>query len=238
MSVQVPLTVVSWLWSQAGGRATYTDREVGIWASMISRNLAMPHRLVCFTDMKNITKDVERIPLPEVPRVRSPHWPPRRPQCYRRVTAFDPAMADVLGPRFVSIDLDVVVTGCLDPLFDRDEDMVFNAGLSSKNCYNGSMWLHRTGTRPQVFSEFTPARAIEASSTYLGSDQAWFRYILGPDEPKWTSKDGVYQWLWLHRKSYIRTLPNDTRIVFFAGGQKPWDRNVEKAYRWIPAHYR
>jgi hypothetical protein len=48
----------------------------------------------------------------------------KNPSCYRRLRAFAPDIAATFGQRFVSIDLDCVITGDLRPLWNRSEDFV------------------------------------------------------------------------------------------------------------------
>jgi hypothetical protein len=147
---------------------------------------------------------------------------------------FDPDMKAVLGDRYVQLDLDTVITGDITPMLDRPEDLVINRalGVGGKG-YNGSAWLHTTGTYSSIYSEFDPDLAIEASKKgFIGSDQAWFRYHLGLGAvPTFGPEDGSYQY-----RSFRRTgdqLPEDARIVFFAGQQKPWDLD----HHWIKQHY-
>jgi hypothetical protein len=46
--------------------------------------------------------------------------------------------ADIFGERFVCMDLDCVIGGPLDPLFDRPEDLVLFKGTAPDRPYNGS----------------------------------------------------------------------------------------------------
>src|SRR5690606_10463870 len=105
-------------WSQPVGKTTYTRDHVLIWADMVRRNLSMPHRIACVTDLVDELPGVEIIAPPrEFEAVRIPTWGSGRPQCLRRLTMFAPDAAKVFGERFVCMDLDSIVGGPLDPLF-------------------------------------------------------------------------------------------------------------------------
>jgi hypothetical protein len=90
-------------------------------------------------------------------------------------------MAEIIGPRFVSLDLDVVVTGDLTPLFERTEDFVIWAWPFRGTLYNGTMWMMDAGARAKVWTEFDPATSPTKSrlAGFAGSDQAWMNYVRG-----------------------------------------------------------
>ena len=224
---------------------------------MVSRHLALPHRLVCVTNTpKGIDSSVEILPLPEV-KVSSSRWPSSKglPQCFRRLDLWRADAANVYGDRFVSMDLDCVVTGSLDPLFDRTDDVVMCQGKSGKVAYNGSMLLLKAGSRPEVYERINQREIDIATERYLGSDQAWIGYVLGPNEPVWTENDGVYRWSVRqfpapvkNRRNFAASRkalpdqeldpqpPQDMRVLFFMGGYKP--RDLKSAYPFIERHYR
>jgi hypothetical protein len=229
------LTVLCWLWHQPAGRAQYTGAHVNIWADMVRRNLSLPHRLMCVTDTPaGIDPSITIISAPtDFAGVRVPSWPEARPQCLRRLAMFSPGAGKMFGARFVCMDLDCVIAGPLDPLFDRGDDLVICQGTSSRRPYNGSMLMMTAGARPQVFEKFTPQGAAEASRHFVGSDQAWISHILGPSEKTWGPDDGVRWWSKLDRVS----VPT-ARAVFFPGQPKPWDLVENGVSEWVETHYR
>lgn len=227
-----PLRVLTWLWQQPSGRTSYQPWHVRVWAAMVRRHLSLPHTLAVVTDVPGDYGDVQVIAPPrDFEDVRIPTWGERMPQCLRRLAMFRPDAAEIFGAeRFVSMDLDCVISGPLDPLFDRDEDAVFYRGTTQSRPYNGSMTMLRAGCRPQVYTEFTPDRAVEAGQKYLGSDQAWVSYILGPGEAVWDARDGVHAW-------GSRRNVGDPRVTFFLQPEKPWDF-VAMGERFVMDHYR
>jgi hypothetical protein len=212
------LTVLSWLWSQPGGRVSYTAQHVNIWADMVRRYLSLPHRIACVTDLPDGIDPAIKIidPPQDFLGLAIPSWPPERPQCFRRLALFRPDAAAIFGERFVSMDLDCVIGDTLDPLFETDADFKINASQRMPQvAYNGAMLLMTAGVRPQVYERFNIDEMTAAGVKLIGSDQAWISHVLGAGEATWGAADGV---TW-----YGSGLPRQ-RILFFPGLPKPWDR--------------
>lgn len=227
------LTVLTWLWAQPGGRATYTAAHVNIWAAMVRRRLRMPHRIACVTDMPaGIDPSIAIIPPPrDFEDARIPTWGPDRPQCLRRLAMFRRDAGAIFGERFVCMDLDVAIGGPLDPLFDVPDDFRIFRGTTANRPYNGSMMLLTAGARPQVYEKFTLSGAVAAGRRYVGSDQAWISQTLR-GEATWGPEHGV---IWLNGR-----LPRDPAfsVVFFPGTTKPWQLVDTGQERWVLEHYR
>jgi hypothetical protein len=181
---------------------------------------------------EGIDPSIEIIPPPrDFEDVRVSTWGDDKPQCLRRLALFRPDAAKIFGPRFVSMDLDCVIGGSLDPLFDVADDFKIYAGSpNARRHYAGGMMLMTAGARPQVYKRFTPERATEAGRQYLGSDQAWISYVLPPGEATWGRADGVY-WESLRPDS-------NCRIMFTHGRPKPWEMVAEGKSSWVVEHYR
>lgn len=227
------ITILTWLWRQEKTRTLYTAEHVNTWAAMVRRNLSMPHRICCVTDMpEGIDLSVEVIVPPgEFLDITNPRWTNGRPQCYRRLAMFRRDAAGIFGERFVSMDLDAVIGGSLDPLFDRDDDLVLFKGTVRNRPYNGSMMMMTAGCRPAVYEDFNQEAALESGRLFCGSDQAWLMHKLGPNEKIWDERDGVY---WFGG-AYRRRHQPDPRILFFPGSLKPWD--VQKIDPFARQHY-
>ena len=230
------IRILTWLWRIPECRTQYRAEHVNTWAAMIRRNITMDHTIACVTDIpEGIDPSIEIIDLPrDFVDVRIPTWGERLPQCLRRLAMYRPDAADIFGERFVSMDLDCVIGGSLDPLFDVNDDIKLYKGTSRSRPYNGSMQLMTAGARSQVYTEFTPERAAEAGKKYLGSDQAWISHCLGAGEATWDLADGVAWWGARHQSP----IP-DRRIMFFPGHPKPWDCPWPDAdTQWVQRHYR
>lgn len=240
------LDVVCWKWRPDGPyRSTFTGHHVNVLRNMVRRHYQAPHRFSCITDdATGIDPDVRVLPLPNMlSEIRNPSFR-NGPSCYRRLFAFSHTARTFIGDRFVSLDLDVVITGDMRPVWDRPEDFVIwgdSLRSSEKHrgfWYNGSMWLLRAGTRREIWEEFdahkSPAEAHAAG--FKGSDQGWISYRLGKEEAIWTTADGVYSFR-SHLEKGARPLPTDARIVIFHGRHDPWDQRVQARSPWIKNHW-
>lgn len=131
-----PATVTCIKWGQKFP-AYYVNR---LYAG-VKRHMDRPFRFVCFTeDPKGIREEIEIFPLPKVPyeeaMVRA-MTTGRRRGAWRKVTIFQPGQA-MLSGSCLQLDLDVVVTKPLGPLFDYSPGKV---------CM-GRDWLERRRRRP------------------------------------------------------------------------------------------
>jgi hypothetical protein len=200
---------------------------------MVSRNLAMPHKLLCVTTETDLPPNVERIDPPGKFEDVQPKWGPTKPNCFRRLVMFKRNAQKTFGRRFVSMDLDCVVGGQLDPLFDRPEDLVLFRGTAPERPYNGSLMLIRAGCRPQVYERFDQDGADISGEKFVGSDQAWLAHCLGWGEKTWSERDGVFSYgpLWAQ-------MPGRARLLFFPGKIKPWTLAQIRLHPFVTENYR
>lgn len=239
------LSVVCWKWKPHDGyRSTFGPETVNVLRAMVARHYPHPHRFLCVTDdAEGIDPEVEIVPLwNDFAHLHNPHGHPRNPSCYRRLRAFHPEIGKVFGERFVSLDLDVVITGDLTPLWHRPEDFVIWGDTNPRTLFNASMYMLTAGARAKVWTDFDPLTSpMKAKAAgQFGSDQGWIGYVLGPGEAKWSRADGVYSYrneiAANHSKSGVGgRLPKDARIVFFHGHVDPWAAG--QALPWVREHY-
>jgi hypothetical protein len=163
------------------------------------------------------------------------------PGCLCRLRMFDPAWQGANGiedgDRIVCIDLDVVITGKLDPLFYRPEPFMILQGANAQNpCpYNGSVFMLRAGYRPDVWSDFSLDAAAKVPHDRFPDDQAWLAHKL-PNAIGWRagSQSGIFAFKkpgWPHGDS----LPADARMVVFPGWRDP---SKFAQLPWIKEHWR
>lgn len=232
------MTVICWKWTPIKGyRSAFGPETVNILRRMVARHYPQPHRFVCVTDdARGIDADIEVMPdFGDFANVPSPHGH-MNPSCYRRLRLFHPQAAEWFGDRFVSLDLDAVVTGDLSALWNRPEDFVVWGNTNRTTLYNGSMVLMTAGARPKVWTAFDPATSpnkAKASGSF-GSDQGWMSYCLGPGEAKWSTADGVYSFR--NDIQATKRLPENARIVMFHGRTDPWSP-VGQQMPWVRQWY-
>lgn len=147
------------------------------------------------------------------------------PGCFARLRTFDPAWQAAMdipaGGRIVSLDLDNVITGPLDGLFDRPEPFCILQGVNASNpCrYNGSLWMLRAGYRPDVWSDFSLEKAAGIPAFAFPDDQLWFAEKV-PGAGEFGPATGVYGFKkpgWPNGDA----LPENARIVAFFGHRDP-----------------
>lgn len=238
-----PITFVTFKWkpSVPDYRSTFLPEHVHTLKAMIERHYPEPHRFVCVTDDATGLAGLESLPLwTDHATLTSPAGR-HNPCCYRRLKLFAPDAGAVFGERLVCMDLDTVITGDLRPLFAGGEDFKIwgESDYPGAQWYNGSLWMLRTGSRPQVWTHFNPrVSPYEAHRVgKRGSDQAWFAYILGKREATWGRTDGVYSFRKHIKPTAGGALPADARIVNFHGHVDPWSYEAQR-YPWIQQHYR
>ncbi len=230
------ISVVCWLWAGTGNlsRREFLPEYVNVLGKLISRNLSIPHRFICVSDSsEGLASHVEWFETPpEAKRVgllQSPEGP-RFPSCYRRLWSFSKEAA-ALGETILVIDIDLVVVGNIDHLFDSTEDFVGwrpYRDWGAKLRFGGGIYRLRTGTRAHVWENFKGSESIKKAraANFRGSDQAWISYQLtkgNAEEAYWDRTTGLYS---VRDLNPALTLPRDARLVQFNGGVKPWQSPV------------
>lgn len=233
---------VTWKWSAPGYRSVFMGEHVNIVADMIGRQYRAPHEVICVT---NEPEGIDRTRVSIVPAwddfadLPPPHGVTQKnPSCYRRLRMFARDIGQVFGPRFCWTDLDNVFTGDLRPLVDGHEPIKMWGDTHPTTFYNGGFGVMNAGARPQVWESFDPddSPRLARAAGHIGSDQAWISHCLGPNEPKWTTDDGVYSFKNHLRRNSWR-LPSNARVVSFHGQYDPWMEFCQRI-PWVRQHYR
>jgi hypothetical protein len=235
------IRIVCWKWVPPREYRTKFEAEhVNTFKRMIERNTPVPHEVVCITDdWRNLDSGIRVVPLwPDYAEVPSPHGGVN-PACYRRLKAFSHDMLEIIGPRFVSMDLDVVITANIDHILTRKEDFIIWGDPQRQTRYNGSMWMMNAGARACIWEEFEPTLTpkLTLQRGFQGSDQAWISMRL-PNEAEFTKKDGVYSWRTDFNDYGRHVLHKNACIVFFPGSTDPWSQRALRESPWVAEHYR
>lgn len=234
--------VVSWKWASPTYKIRFESEHVNVHARMVRRAYDGDIRQVCVTDDPDGI-DIETFPLwndfSDVINNAGGEYP----SCYRRLKLFDPetqrAMGIAPGDKVVSIDLDMVAIDDLNALWDRNEPFVGWAVNNRVNgrSFNGSLWMFRAGEFVEVWDNFHPEKSpkIARDAGFLGSDQAWMSYVVGPDQAGWTIEDGIYTRMQVKARGRP---PADCRLVSFHGFLKPWQALESGDSPWIGEYWR
>lgn len=147
--------------------------------------------------------------------------------CFCRLRMFDPqwqaSMGIQDGDRIVCMDLDIVIVGSLDPLFNRAERFTILQGANAANpCpFNGSLMMLRAGAHPEVWSDFSIGQALLIPFFEFPDDQGWLHHKL-PNASGWKvgAPSGVYAF---QKPGWPKgdALPHDARMVVFPGWRSP-----------------
>jgi hypothetical protein len=213
------LVICTWLWG-----AEYPQADVFKLRNGIARHLKQPHRFLVMTEPErkwDVGSTMERFPI--LDRELLLHK-----GCFARLRMFERMWQHELGvdDRLVCLDLDMVITGGLDQVFDRPEPFVILSGANSINpCpFNGSVMMLRPGQNEEVWTTFSVEAARKIPHFEFPDDQGWIWHKL-PKASTWPAgkKSGIYAF----RKPGwptgipINDLPENARIVAFPGARRP-----------------
>jgi hypothetical protein len=198
----VGLTIVTWIWGKK-----YSGHYIARLQRGVKQHLRQPHRFLILT------------PYPTDEALFK--------GCFVRLRMFSPAFQRhyclAPGMRVVCLDLDLIVTGELDPLFDRDESLVVLQGANAANpCpFNCSVLQFTAGTHAELWEEFSLEKAATIPFYKFPDDQGWIHHM-APEAAGWQvgSPSGIYAF---RKPGWPRDdqLPADARIVAFPGARDP-----------------
>ena len=138
-------------------QGTYGPEYVNRLQSMVRRKSEINLRFVCFTDdPSGINDGIEVLPLPDG---GFQGW-------WNKVSLFRDDLGDI-GEKFLYFDLDVVLTGNIDQMLRYDSDFAIMDNDYVPG-FNTSVFILKTGSRPDVRANFSQAIANE-----YGGDQDW-----------------------------------------------------------------
>lgn len=210
------LVVATWLWG-----LKYSPVYVERLYAGVRKHLKQPFRFMCMTERERVTAfspGIERhaIKDPTLLGLKG---------CFARLRMFDPAWQQnrQIEDRLVCLDLDVVVTGPLDPLFDRPEALVVLQGANASNpCpYNCSVMMLRKRAHEELWTDFRLDRLDLIPRHEFPDDQGWL-WFRAPKLAGWQagSGSGIYAF---QKPGWPKgdNLPADARIVSFIGWRDP-----------------
>jgi hypothetical protein len=193
---------------------------------MVRANITPPFRFVAFTDTRDgVHPDIDCFDLPDMPGFMPKNtigqWPKSR--------LWAPELGDLTGP-FLFVDLDVTITGSLDPFFEfgAPEDVVL-----ARNVAKPFQRLGQTSIYRMPVGALAPLQRLFAADPQAVADKYRFeQHFVTKNAP-----NGVKFW----PRSWVRhfrieciprfpfnyffepRLPKGTRVVIFAGSMNPPD---------------
>ena len=218
----------------------------------VRRNVSGNLRFICFTDdPSGLLAEIEPHPLPKIDIPEALQWTP-----WRKLSLWQPDLADLEGD-VLYLDVDLVITGNLDPLwtfYPGKMCVAENWTQLGRGIGNTSVYRWRVGTHTDIFKQYQRNSAdiharfrIEQQyiSTVIDEMVYWpeewcvsFKHSLLPKFPL----------------NWVQTppLPAETKIVAFTGRPDqdqardgdwpaPWYKKPYKHARpatWIAEHWR
>lgn len=232
------INIVCWKWHPIQEKpktkktVNFTAQHVNALFYMLKKHVTIPFDLICVTD------DWEGI-LSEI--IIHPLWDQWRNLggCFTRLVCFKKDFFH-FGERFISIDLDCVITANIDDILLRKESFVIWKPENDHNriaAYCGSLWLLEAGKHPEVYDSFDPRKLPHLRlNKYLGgTDQLHISKTVSSADI-YSSEDGIYNFVPdIFRRD--GRLPDNAKIVFFNGRFMPDEIFLLSKCPWISTHY-
>lgn len=211
----------------------FTHDHVRVLRNMVKRHLTLPHRFICVTD--DSISDIDTVPL---------DWTKHVPgTVFMRLMQHNPEWCRAnLGERVLSLDIDIVLTGNIDHIAGRDEDIVLwhnpNFPQPGRAFYQSSVQLFSAGARPELWTDFNPEETPKwVNWRFGGAEQAWISERLCWQEAYFDHRDGIYGAGRLGGKGIYTELPANACIVSFPGKREPSQPEVQEKHPWVKEHY-
>ena len=214
---------------------------------MVSRNMSRTFRFICLTeDGEGTHENVEIFPLPELSvDLAGPE------RGWNKLAVFAETLYDLKG-KVLCLDLDLIITGSLDDLFDYPgEVMIIKDWIKKDGTGNSSVYRFEVGAHPEVLAEFEKSfekikKAHRNEQEYLsaalmakGALKYW------PDEWCRSFKRHCLQPFWFLVARETR-VPDNARVIVFHGKPDPheaiegvsgkWYRRFRPA-TWVADHW-
>lgn len=220
---------------------------------MVRRNTQRPLRFVCFTDNdQGYDEGVEAQPLPPIDLPEKVRWLP-----WQKMSLWQSPLSDLTG-NILFFDIDLVITGSIDPFFDYQPEKSFvvsenwtqpGSGIGNTSCFRFT-----AGAHPNLYDRLMddPAAIVEGYRI----EQVYISREI--QEMSWWPADWVVSFKhsllprWPLNHFIVPKLPPETRVVAFTGKPDPdeardghwpapWYKKTYKAVRptpWIAEHWR
>ena len=241
-------TIICMKWGTRYG-ADFVNRLHAMTRRHVTGNL----RFVCFTDDgSELDPDIEALPLPHIELPERVRWNP-----WRKISLWQYPLADLEGD-VLFLDLDIVVTGSLDPLFDFEPGrycVIHNWTQPRDTVGNTSVFRFPVGKHTHIYD-----RVMSEPDDVLGKYKIEQLYISREidDQAFWPKRWCVsfkHSCVPLFPLNFfmVPALPRDARVVIFSGnpdpdeaiaGHYPTPAKWKRLYKhvrptpWVAEHWR
>tara|TARA_B100001093_G_scaffold519689_1_gene609865 strand:+ start:2930 stop:3736 length:807 start_codon:yes stop_codon:yes gene_type:complete len=216
--------------------------------SMVQRNLSRPFKFICLTEnSENLFEEIVHFPLPSVgPDLLGPE------RGWNKLGVFSEYLYGLSGT-VLCLDLDLIITGPLDDLFDYPGDVVIiNDWIKTDGTGNSSVYRFEIGSHPDIITNF-----LERHKSIRKNHRNEQEYLSAALIAKGALSYWPETWCRSFKRHCIKpfslflsretTIPADTRVIVFHGRPDPhealsgysgkWYRNFKPAI-WINDYWR
>ncbi len=217
----------------------YSSDYVNKLYNMVSRNLTQPFRFICLTeDEIGINPAIEVKPIPKIGFAPFDNMEPwAKGNGWLKLTSFINPLYDISG-KILFLDLDVVITGELDSLFQYDKSFtVIRDWSMTDGTGNTSVYLYTAGEHSDALDEFK-----KNHQHYLikhRNEQEYItHYLLQNKNVTYWPVDWCvsfkYHCMGRGLKSWIQKpqIPHGAKVVVFHGEPNPPDAISGKSPVW------
>jgi hypothetical protein len=240
-SLPVIDSIVVFKWKKPGYRSKFDASTVNYSYRATNRYYERPHRFICVTDdPTGLDPGIEVVPMwDDFFKVKNPSWKDG-PNAYPRLKIFSDWFGGIAGERFAMLDLDIVFTGDLAPIFDKPGDFLMWRTNHHEHIHCASIMVIESGKHRRVWDDFDPVESPKRAkdAEYHGSDQGWIRYCFRDKNDGWGSEDGIYGYQDPPFRDKPHVLPKNARAVVFTGKPDPWEPAALIRSPWIREYYR
>ncbi|EAQ31282.1 MULTISPECIES: hypothetical protein [Idiomarina] len=217
----------------------YGNDYVNTLYSMVSRNLSLPYRFVCFTDeAEGIRDEVEVKPIPKIGFEdfdEKKAW--AKAHGWLKLTCFANPLSDLTGPTLF-LDLDIVIVGSLDDFFKPEGDfMVIKEWDKSDATGNTSVFRFEAGAHEDAL-DYLKADPEKATESVRNEQEYITQFVDRQNRLKyWPEK-----WCRSFKRHCIRPfplsffqqprIPEDARVIIFHGKPHPDDALAGRSGKW------
>lgn len=207
----------------------YAPDYVNVLASAVKKNLAADHRFVCITDdAAGISKDVETYPIPEMGLNETNYGF----GAWQKLSLFKRDLYGLTG-KALFIDLDSMICGDLDPMFDVPGKLVMIKEwkrpidkLKINPPIRGASGVlgFELGSMPELYDNFvakpqTWTNALRNDQRYLWQEQD--NITFWPDEYVISFKRHLLRAPLVNRILPPKPVPEGTKVLAFHGRPRP-----------------
>jgi len=207
--------------------------------SMVQRNISRPYRFVCFTDdTTGISSEVPTQPLPQIgiPDFdAATGW--TRLHGWLKATVFAAPLHDLTGP-VLFLDVDIVITGPLDPFFDLPGDfLVIKEWDKRDETGNTSVFRFNAGEHPDLI-EHLAASLDKAQRDYRNEQEFVTSYFSRIGKMSYWPTGWCVSFkrhcMYRGLLGFFKTarIPEGAKVVVFHGKPNPPDAIIGRSGKW------